>query len=709
MKEVAPNVQRIINWRESFATLPDSHFFELIRMYLGEVHTPFNKPKLIEDLSAFLRKEEHRTTIVKLLDASDLQLICAVWYIPNATQEKLAQFFNARYSFAEVYERLLNLEERLLLYRHGDKKTGNIIISVNPMLEETLRPLIRRDVLIEPPVIAEESTVAPAPLTPELLAAFVSVLYTNADICKSDGSLKKRSATQLEALFPNRLPVLQRVTVAFINLLILKENDGTFELDRQRLTNFAELDEISQLALLCVSAHGRFSRSALTRQAQLLLDCAAGISEAGFSRSNLLRYAFLLSEKDGDVPGLAPLGVQGRFASLISFGMDIESSQNDGDAVQLLDRLLDDAVLLGLLDVRGTDSRGEQVFAQGAVLTAPARTSQQPTPRVLTIDASFTITLLPGLALKALLPLMRFLDLRQFDTAATFEINKKSVMRAFDEELTQEELVQLLTDNTAYDLPQNLLVSIEDWHTAYSAVTVYKGYILQVSEANVAVIERNRKLKQNLVAKLAPGIYLLDAESDADARIILRRTGMDTTGKIKGVSRKREALKFDRVQFTPKPLAASEERGAALSRDAAKTAHADAMRAALDTLNVTPEQKDGLLDRIQRKIVLDPVQLRGESVRLERLEAGGMDYAGKIHVIDSAITSNSMVELEFEHPAVATESDGGPVIYMGVPLALEKQGSDAFIRIELIPQHEEKLFSIGKARHVKRIRGSVLR
>ena len=64
------------------------------------------------------------------------------------------------------------------------------------------------------------------------------------------------------------------------------------------------------------------------------------------------------------------------------------------------------------------------------------------------------------------------------------------------------------------------------------------------------------------------------------------------------------------------------------------------------------------------------------------------------------------MELEYENP---NEPDGEGVIVVGNPLSGEKMENDALIRIELIPQHEEKLFSIGKARMVKRIRGSVLR
>ena len=66
------NVENIMLWRESLSVMPDSHFFDLLRMYLGEIKTPYNKQNLIENLSGFLRKEENKQTIISLLSKEDL-------------------------------------------------------------------------------------------------------------------------------------------------------------------------------------------------------------------------------------------------------------------------------------------------------------------------------------------------------------------------------------------------------------------------------------------------------------------------------------------------------------------------------------------------------------------------------------------------------------------------------------------------------------
>ena len=60
-------VEDIISWRESLSLLPDNHFFDIIRIYLGEIKTPYNKQKLIEELSAFLRKDSNKQNIIRLI------------------------------------------------------------------------------------------------------------------------------------------------------------------------------------------------------------------------------------------------------------------------------------------------------------------------------------------------------------------------------------------------------------------------------------------------------------------------------------------------------------------------------------------------------------------------------------------------------------------------------------------------------------------
>lgn len=147
-KSLNPHAAKVLQWRESLSTLQDHHFFELMRMYLGEIKTPYNKQKLIEELSAFIRREENKKVIVQLLSEHDCLVLSAVKTIPAASQDKLILFFTGTFTFAELYEHVMNLEERLLLYRYQDPISGKSVFAVNPLLEETIDPYIQQSILL---------------------------------------------------------------------------------------------------------------------------------------------------------------------------------------------------------------------------------------------------------------------------------------------------------------------------------------------------------------------------------------------------------------------------------------------------------------------------------------------------------------------------------------------------------------------------------
>lgn len=703
-----PKVQRIINWRESLALLPDNHFFEIMRMYLGEIKTPFNKQKLIEELGAFICREESKKAVVSLLSQADIQMISAVKYISNPTEKKLSTFFSATYSFAELYSRLLNLEERLILYRHKDKNSGKIIISINPHLETELEPYATQNVLLHAPEYEERFFENQSSLSPELIAAFIAFVHKNPDLCKADGTFKKRTETEIDNLFPGRKEMLFNLTRAMINLSLIKESGRGYEIDRNRFISFAQLDRRLQYAYLCVGAQGRFSRNGLVRQAKLLLDVAAAVPENGFNRSILLRLAYLISEDQNDVAGVASIGSSSRFSAILGKARETETSNSsaaadEGDLSSVLDRLIDCAAMFGIFAKKGRDINGEMIYSTGTLLEGYVPSDIE--PKVISIDAGFNVTLMPGLRLERLIPLMEFMELRQFDTVAVFEINRKSIMRGFDFGLSAEKIFSLLKNYSPYELPQNLEVSIEDWSKSYSSATIYKGYILQVSGENTAITENNPAIAPYISATLAPGIYLLSVESDDEAAEVIEKSGLDFIGKIKTAEKIHQGFGFPEFALPKKFHSASEglseenenvtEHG--LKSEQERAAHFDAMRAALEELNFPPEKKEGLLQRIDHKIILSPVQLRVDSVKFERIEASGMDYSGKVHIIEGSISNNSMVELHFDDR-----------IIVGIPLSVTKTGTDANVLLDVMPDHVEKLLSIGQAKLVKRIRGSVL-
>src|SRR5574344_2020088 len=701
-----PKVQRIIDWRESFVTLPDAHFFELIRMYLGEVKTPYNKQKLIEELGSFIRKDENKQNLVSLLNETDIQIISAVKFIPNATQEKLASFFKGTFSYAGLYEQVLNLEERLILYRHADKISTAVPIDVNPLLEETLEPYVSMSVLLEKPEFTERNESLPFTINPQFIASFISFALSHPDMCKGDGMFKKRALTELKEVYGEAEEAssiskrLQLLVTALCNLSLFHETDDGISVDNQRLALFAELPPSVQYVYLCVASCAHFGRNSLLLYAQLLLDTLAAVPREGYTRISLMRLAFLMREKGGVPEGEY---VSNRFASLVAGGTASFSgipSSNTGDS-GIIDSLLDACVSFGILYETGKNASGEQVLAVSPLFTEQSAPLPG-NPKILSIDAAFSVTVMPGLSLAQLLPLANFMNSIRYDTAAVFEINRHSVLRAFDVSITPEQIFSLLEKYSLYEIPQNLRISIEEWYHSYASVSLFKGYVLKVTaEAGALPVEKNPRIAPYIKQILAPGVYLLTITNDEEAKLLVQKSGLDSIGTIKTAQTESEASGLPVLHAASYKVATDEECVSVATEVQKKTQQKiiASLKQKLDALTLTAEQKEGLADRIDRRIVLNAAQLRGTSVRLEKLEAGGMDYNGKIHVVDSAITNNCMIEIECEDSEI-------PLV--GTPLQLIKKTDNAIVRIQLEPDHTTRDISVGAAIRIKKMRGSII-
>lgn len=719
---IDPKVQRIIDWRESFVTLPDNHFFELIRMYLGEIHSPFNKQKLVEQLGAFLRKEENRKKIISLLSETDILILSAIYYIPNATNDKLSSFFSGTMNFASLYERLLNLEERLLIYRHADKTSRQTILSINPTLEDVLLPLLSKRILLPQPVLEKTSQKESWTITPEKIAGFINYISYNPGLCRSDGSIKKRDIEKLESIFgPGRKSFFQYLTNSLINLSLVKECSQGFETDPQRLNAFCQLEEKIQYAYLCVSSSSALSLSSLVKQGKLLLQTILSIPPTGFTYSGIARLYFLIKENEPQISAS-----RGRFSSILenaSKNQDEDStlqnsvSQDSSD----IQKYFDCALEFGLIKEYGFDEKGEPVYVSGIFSHSNSKESAS-SKKALNIDSAFSAAVFPGLPLSDLIELSAFMEIIKFDTAATFEISRKSVMKAFDSGYNASKIMSLLEEHSLYGVPENLKTSIDDWAKSYSSATIYKGYILKVDEENTVRVQNNPVISRYIYETLSPGIFLLNASSDEEAESIIKESGLDYIGKIHfprketasavfpefSLEKKSASALFGSPTVTPLgavPGSLDEEvsTSASPATEEERKAHFDSMRSLLEKMNITSEQKEGLLLRINRKIILTPGQLNADSVKLEQIEANGMDYQGKIHVAESAITQNMMLELEYD------DAKGGTVLIVGTPVSVEKSPEESFVNLIVEPEHEQKPFSLSLAKNVKRIRGNVLR
>ena len=185
----------INTWAEAISALPDKDFFNLMRLYLGKIQTPYNKQRLASQLASFLKTPKNTKAILTLLTAKDLEFLSALYFMEGIDKESLLQFFSGSYQISEFYTKLANLRDRLLIYS-VTKDDGKTYLLLNPVLLPSLEGLLNIEELLPPPQVMNLSMDDNFVLTQEFLASFISCVRNNTFTLKNDGSLKKNAVNE---------------------------------------------------------------------------------------------------------------------------------------------------------------------------------------------------------------------------------------------------------------------------------------------------------------------------------------------------------------------------------------------------------------------------------------------------------------------------------------------------------------------------------
>ena len=188
------------SWKEALLRLPSKTFFDLMRLYLGEIKTPFNKQRLVEKLTGFLSKPSTQAIIVKGIDRIDAMILAAVHILPMASKDTLLSFLSSE---SAIPARLVNLEERLLLYRTdytGNSMTTAKVYCINPLLYKAIEPLLDSTALFLPEYTSQVQT-AIMPCDDITLIGLYTFFLKETSVLKADGTFKQRIEKQLQTVF----------------------------------------------------------------------------------------------------------------------------------------------------------------------------------------------------------------------------------------------------------------------------------------------------------------------------------------------------------------------------------------------------------------------------------------------------------------------------------------------------------------------------
>ena len=468
--------------------------------------------------------------------------------------------------------------------------------------------------------------------------------------------------------------------------------------DIKKFEKFAQLEETKQYAYIAASSVTRLGRQSLQSQAQLLLNTIASIPETGLSINSVFQTAFLIKYKKNNI---ASSPTQSRFSRLLE-SHKIQPAENLSE--EIIYDIIKNAVTLGLLQEVGKDESENPIVIPGEIFKEKQNPSAEK-KGILNINAGTSIAILPGLSLAELLPLATFLNIVSFNTVCEFEISKKSVYRALDNGISAQKITELLSEYNAYRIPQSLLMNIDEWKSSYSAAVLYKGYILKVDEKNQRITENNPKITPFINIKLAEGIYLLNIPLDEEPANFIAQSGLELLSAVKTSKNETETMSFPIINPGKNQFPQKKENQNLRNLENSKNSEKikTDFLAYLETLELSKQQKECLTNRIQKNIIITKEQLKPETVRLEILEADGMNFSGKVHLIENAINHSDMLEI-----TIPAENNSGKMEkFFGKPLLVIRQTTDSMLKMQLNNSEETKIFSVSRINHAKIIKTSV--
>lgn len=685
-------------WTEFISSLADDRFFYIMRLYLGEIKTPYNKARLIEQLASFLRNKKNLESITALLSETDVKFLTAINVMKGIPISLLNSFFQGEYSTSFIHSKFINLQERLLIYTEKNTWTDESIIKINPLVHDELEPYLNLKYILPEPEIEKSFLETSFSLSPNFLAAFLSYINMNGCALKADGNFKKADVANLTEIFGEKIPCLHYLVTALINLSVIHEGEKKLTVDEKKLAEFAKLPEITQYIFLAVSSVMRISREGLKRQGQLFADVLASIPEGGCTKKVFLRMAQIFSSGFMSAPVRKTVS---RFSQMLDqVRTHSESSMEIRDEISLMDAVFDAAVEFGLLSLHAETESGENVYVPG-ICTDNVITNSGFSKKVLNINAASSVTLLPGLSLKELIQFIYFMQAVKCSTVTEYEISRKSVSVAFDKGMNLEELTGVLSDYATFELPQNLIFNLTEWYNSYNSVALYKGYILKVSKENVAMIENNSSLSVHIKEKLAEGIYLLDIPFDEDPSAFVKASGFDFMGSVKTVKIERDGVSFPNISLgTSFNLLKNNSDDFKPISEIECEKIENQFLDILENSKLSEQQKENMTSRILNHLVISESQIISSAVRSEILVADGIDFHAKIHLVDASIKSNDNLLITIPGKEIGNEPEEVKVH----PLKLIKSEGETLIRYEDLQNQELKTYPISRIIHIKRIK-----
>ncbi len=656
-------------WKKIILSLPDDDFFDIMRNYLGELKTPFNKHILIEQLLAFLSRDSTVSRIISLINRGDAYILTLIYSLGGPTTKVLFNFVKASQSFLEFQNHLLNLEERLLIYEESG--TGKILIS--PIFREILEQRVFDTRIVFPSKKIPVHKALPPWFSEALLIAVLSFFKNSPDLFKLDGGLKKRSLEDLSTTFPLLFVTAEgasRFEILFSSLQklhLIAEESGRVHIHYENLLRFSRLPILNRYTLF-------FAAAAVDT------DSLEDISELGDLLSVFLAS---LPEAEGFT-----------LSTLLSFLRFYSQDKNISDS--RMHRIIETLTMTGILFIYN-----KQYYALNPFFSENLHLSTD--EPVIIIQPSFIITSKPWITLETGLPLALSADIKRYDIFAEYEINKQSCIKIRRIGMTYKNFLDYLEKMSNSSIPQNIRTSVEHWSQDYNTFQLFDGVALVVSSPRQVVIDHLENLKPFILSNPAPGVYIFNKEDEKEWSKLLLDAGFPVLAESAGVSDfELEAVSYEKLQKTGKHFPEINFIEQKQLPQKSSPSFVKDLKKTMDKQNFSRAEYEDISARIERKLILFPGQLQRALKSRDKAEVGGLDYTGKVRLIQRALDSNRNI---LEIKSTALPGDSSRILIK--PVTINHQEENLVLLAQTLPEEDDIEIPIRKISYVKLLRSSL--
>lgn len=647
--------------------LPERTFFLLMRLYLGEIKTPFNKQRLVDKLGGFLSKAETQQTMIESLDRLDVLILTAVNTLPVTNRGALLIFLSSE---TALQTRLTNLEERLILYRNGYTDDYDRVIdnyTINPFLYKSIEPLLDSYSLFVPKQKKEPQSTATI-CDDIVLAGLYTFFLKETDVLKMDGAFKVRAEKQLKAVFQDIATdtgCFKTLCTGLQNLgLLIRDKSGLIP-QQGRWEEFFKQKPVDRKMYLVAAVYGHVRRESMQRRAQFFLDFLTSLDPCGLYDDIALK----------------------RFFDFLYQHLHVETN---GDGSIFPDMMIDHE--LSMIDALKTLKFLLPVGEYWQLNMAAF--NQESVEQPLIAAPSFEVTMLPFTALGRIFPVLSCMEPVSVLTTGRFTVTRAACLRCFERCSTDKALIALLDEASGGTLPQNIKVSISEWYLQCTAVGLYYGFVITVAEDKRKFFQQNARLQDIIYKELADGVYLIKQMDFDSVRTMIKSAGLDVTFYTTGTSGRYAAAGFASIEQRHSVLDGCDEKAKKrqvpqYEQEKDYSEHIRELQDLVDTMPVDQYNKQSLKEKIAKKLIITKEQLYGAPADTESREVSGLDFLGKIHLAETAIADADRLE-------VSIDGVSGRRIIIGIPIAIEKTEHDAVLVIqEENTQYKEKISIAG--------------